>query len=231
MSRTNLTEQAARQLPSRDFGIVVAVDGHRMNETHGLYEFCIRFYSGYRAWQLFPAVSKLDVVRDYVAAQSLDTRQRTPAQQFARLTGRTIPAGTSRPAPRRAAPPGAPVSSVVTAPSSGAPVSSVVTAPSSGAPVSSVVTAPSSGASVSSVVTAPSSGAPVSSVVTAPSSGAPASPVVTTPPSGAPAVASQTRNARGPLTATPAAASAPPPATPAAGSALSRRRSPRRPAR
>lgn len=101
MSRTSIQEQAARQLPSRDFGIVVAVDAHRMNEVHGLPEFCIRFYSGYRAWQLYTSVSKLDVVKQYVADHHLDTRRRTPAQQFARLTGQTPAAAPVRPAPAR----------------------------------------------------------------------------------------------------------------------------------
>jgi hypothetical protein len=83
MSRTSLTEQAQRQLPSREFGIVVGVDSHRMNEAAGLYEFCVRFYSGYRAWQLYPYVQKLDAVKQYVAPHRLDTpsRKRTSVQQ------------------------------------------------------------------------------------------------------------------------------------------------------
>jgi hypothetical protein len=101
MSRTSVLEQAARQLPSRDFGIVVAVDGHRMNEAHGLLEFCIRFYSGYRAWQLFTSVAKLDVVKQYVAEHKLDTRRRTPAQQLRRLTGQAASDAPARPAPAR----------------------------------------------------------------------------------------------------------------------------------
>lgn len=103
MSRTSLAEQAQRQLPSREFGIVVAVDGHRMNEAAGLYELCIRFYSGYRAWQLYPHVHNLDVVKAYVAQHRLDTRKRTPAQQLLRLTGRRVP-GAPRPAPLRRTP-------------------------------------------------------------------------------------------------------------------------------
>ena len=90
MSRTTLEAQAARQLPSRDFDIVVGIDAHRMNEAHGHLEFCIRFYSGYRAWQLYPDVCKLDVVTRYVAAHSLDVRKRTPAQQLLRLSGQHV---------------------------------------------------------------------------------------------------------------------------------------------
>jgi hypothetical protein len=103
MSRTSLTEQADRQLPSRDFGIVVAVDSHRMNDAHGLYEFCIRFYSGYRAWQLYPQVEKLDVVKEYVAKHQLNTRKQTPVQVFGRLTGQYV-SGSPRPAPRNRPP-------------------------------------------------------------------------------------------------------------------------------
>jgi len=99
MSRTSIAEQAARQLPSRDMGIVVAVDGHRMNESQGLYEFCIRFYSGYRAWQLYPYVAKLDVVKQYVSAHNLNTRKQTPAQQLHRLTGQLAATPSPRPAP------------------------------------------------------------------------------------------------------------------------------------
>jgi len=102
MSRTSLEEQAERQLPSRDFGIVVAVDAHRMNDTHGLFEFCVRFYSGYRAWQLFSSVSNLDVVKAYVELHKLNTRKQTPAQQYLRLTGQSPTA--ARPAPNRSAP-------------------------------------------------------------------------------------------------------------------------------
>jgi hypothetical protein len=100
MSRTTVEEQAERQLPSRDFGIIVGVDSHRMNDAHGLYEFCIRFYSGYRAWQLFPYVQHLDVVKQYISEHHLNTRKQTPAQQFTRLTGQSpLP---PRPTPRRA---------------------------------------------------------------------------------------------------------------------------------
>ena len=110
MSRTTLTEQAARQLPSRDFGIVVGVDGHRMNEAQGLYELCIRFYSGHRAWQLYPYVEKLDVVRQYVLEHTLNTRKQTPSQQYTRLTGKrasTTPPISVRPTPRRTTTPAA----------------------------------------------------------------------------------------------------------------------------
>ena len=98
MSRTSLEAQAARQLQSRDYDIVVAVDGHRMNEVHGHFEFCIRFYSGYRAWQLYPDVCKLDIIVKYVAEHSLDVRRRTPAEQLQRLTGQKA---APRPAPKR----------------------------------------------------------------------------------------------------------------------------------
>jgi hypothetical protein len=99
MSRTTVEEQAERQLPSRDFGIIVGVDSHRMNDAHGLYEFCIRFYSGYRAWQLFPYVQNLDVVKSYIAEHRLNTRKQTPAQQLNRLTG--LNPAISRPPPNR----------------------------------------------------------------------------------------------------------------------------------
>ena len=67
MSRTSPAEQAQRQLPSADFGIVTSIVAHRNNEIHGLLEFCIRFYSGYHAWQLYPDCKHLDVVKKYVA--------------------------------------------------------------------------------------------------------------------------------------------------------------------
>ena len=117
MSRTSLVEQAQRQLPSGDFGIVVACDSHRMNEAHGLYEFCIRFYSGYRAWQLYTSVHQLDTVKAYIALHNLNTRQRTPLQQTARLTGQHPP--TQRPLPRRAV--AAPATRTTTTPSVPAP--------------------------------------------------------------------------------------------------------------
>jgi len=98
MSRTTIEAQAARQLPSRDFDIVVGIDAHRMHEAHGHLEFCIRFYSGYRAWQLYPDVCKLDIVVRYVAEHKLDVRKRTPAQQLVRLSGQHV---APRQAPRR----------------------------------------------------------------------------------------------------------------------------------
>lgn len=101
-SRMSVTEQAARQLPSRDVGIAVAVDSHRMNEAQGQLEFCMS-YSGYHAWQLFPFVQHLDVVKAYVAAHKLDTSKRTPVQQSMRLTGQRSPP-TASPAPRREPP-------------------------------------------------------------------------------------------------------------------------------
>jgi len=110
MSRTSLPEQAARQLPSRDFGIIVGVDGHRMSDTHGQFEFCIRFYSGYRAWQLFPYVQNLDVVKQYVILHKLNTRKQTPVQQFGRLTGqKAVHATVERPMPQRTIAPAAPL--------------------------------------------------------------------------------------------------------------------------
>ena len=99
-SRTSLPEQQARQLESREFGIVAGVDAHRMNEAQGLYEFCIRFYSGYRAWQLYPFVQKLDVVKAYVAEHGLNVRKQTPDAQFARLTGQR-PSAARPPRKRR----------------------------------------------------------------------------------------------------------------------------------
>jgi hypothetical protein len=101
MTRTTLEEQAQRQLPSRDFGIVVGVDTHRMNDAHGLYEFLVRFYSGYRAWQLFPHCQNLDVVKAYVAEHKLNTRKQTPQSQFTRLTGKSPVPAADRPTPNR----------------------------------------------------------------------------------------------------------------------------------
>ena len=85
MSRTTLAEQAQRQLPSSEYLIVTGVDGHRMNELHGQLEFCVRYYSGNRAWRLYPDVQNLDVVKQYVAEHKLNTRKQTPSQQYARL--------------------------------------------------------------------------------------------------------------------------------------------------
>ena len=73
-----------------------------MNETHGLYEFYIRLYSGNRAWQLFASVHQPDTVKAYIALHNLNTRQRTPLQQTARLTGQHPP--TLRSLPRRTVP-------------------------------------------------------------------------------------------------------------------------------
>jgi hypothetical protein len=126
MSRTSLAEQAQRQLPSREFGIIVAVDGHRMNEAAGLFEFCIRFYSGYRAWQLYPYVQNMTLVKEYIAEHRLDTRKKTPAQQLVRLTGRRVP-GAPRPAPHKKADTEAQL--LVPAPAVAPPVPSPVPAP------------------------------------------------------------------------------------------------------
>ena len=95
MSRTSPAEQAQRQLPSADFGIVTSVVAHRNNDIHGLLEFCIRFYSGYHAWQLYPDCKHLDVVKQYVALHKLNTRQQTPNLQYSRLTGQTAPQSTT----------------------------------------------------------------------------------------------------------------------------------------
>ena len=103
MSRTSLVEQQQRQLPSRDLLIVTGVDGHEMNIAHGLYQFYVRFYSGYHAWKLYPEVQHLDVVKDYVALHRLNTRKQTPVQQFARITGQSALPST-RPAPAARAP-------------------------------------------------------------------------------------------------------------------------------
>jgi len=67
MSRTSLQAQAQRQLPSRDLLIVTGVDGHRMNEKLGFSSFCICFYSGFRAWRLYPEVQNLDAVKHVCA--------------------------------------------------------------------------------------------------------------------------------------------------------------------
>ena len=76
------------------------VDTHRMNEAQGLYEFYIRFYSGYHDWKLYPEVQGLDAVMHYVKLHSLyrDTRQQTPLLQYARLTGRAAVPSRSAPA-------------------------------------------------------------------------------------------------------------------------------------
>ena len=103
MSQTTLAEQAQRQLPSSDMGIVVAVDGHRLNAQLGVYEFCIRFYSGFRAWRLYSDVQNLDVVKQYIALHKINTRKQTPAQQFTSLTGQRPPT-TPRPLPTRSLP-------------------------------------------------------------------------------------------------------------------------------
>ena len=105
MSRTTIEEQAQRQLPSRDMLIVSGVDGHRMNDCLGLLEFCIRFYSGVRQWKLYPEVRNLDVVKQYVAEHKLNTRQKTPVQQFGSSSSSRKPvAKAPRPLPKRQAP-------------------------------------------------------------------------------------------------------------------------------
>jgi hypothetical protein len=105
MSRTSLQAQAQRQLPSRDLLIVTGVDGHRMNEKLGFYEFCICFYSGFRAWRLYPEVQNLDAVKKYVQEHKLNTRRKTPSQQYATLVSSSaavpITVQTSRPLPSR----------------------------------------------------------------------------------------------------------------------------------
>ena len=69
----------------------MAVETHEMNHALGLYNFCLRFYSGYRAWQLWPDCKHLDVVQAYVAKHGLNTRKQTPAAQLTTLTGQRAP--------------------------------------------------------------------------------------------------------------------------------------------
>jgi len=104
MSRTSLIEQQQRQLPSSDLLIVTGVEDHRMNDAQGLYEFYIRFYSGYHAWKLYPEVQNIDLVKDYVSRHRLNARKQTPALQFTRITGQHAPpsAPRARPASSRA---------------------------------------------------------------------------------------------------------------------------------
>ena len=96
MSRTTLAEQAQRQLPSSEYLIVIGVDGHRMNEIHGKLELCVRYYSGNRAWLLFPDVQRLDLVKQYVAEHKLNTRKQTPSQQYARLVRSSVSVTNNR---------------------------------------------------------------------------------------------------------------------------------------
>ena len=58
-----------------------------MNEAHGHCEYCIRFYSSFRAWQLYPDAQKLDVIKQYVATHNINTRKHTPTSQLSRLAG------------------------------------------------------------------------------------------------------------------------------------------------
>ena len=104
MSRTSLQAQAQRQLPSRDLLIVTGVDGHRMNEKLGFLEFCICFYSGFRAWRLYPEVQNLDAVKQYVKEHRLNTRRKTPSQQYSTLVSHAaapLSVQVSRPLPAR----------------------------------------------------------------------------------------------------------------------------------
>jgi len=91
MSRTTLAEQAQRQLPSSEYLIVIGVD-----EIHGKLELCVRYYSGNRAWLLFPDVQRLDLVKQYVAEHKLNTRKQTPSQQYARLVRSSVSVTNNR---------------------------------------------------------------------------------------------------------------------------------------
>ena len=103
MPRTNLSEQAQHHLPSRDLRTVTGGDAHFTNEAHGYLEICIRFYSGLCACRLYPEVRNLDIVKQYVAEHNLNTRKKTPTQQFTRLAGQSALVA-QRPLLSRAAP-------------------------------------------------------------------------------------------------------------------------------
>ena len=213
MSRSSLPEQAGRQLPSRDFGIVVAVDGHQLDETLGELVFAIRFYAGATFWRPFSEVAHLDVVKRYVADHGLETRKLTPAQQYARLTGRrALSSGAAAAASAPAASAASTVrasASVAAAASAPAPVTAAALdatlAAGARAPAATAASAPVSAAATASA----SEPAPVAAAASAPAPRRASSPAAAGVSASAPSPAP--RRASSPAAAA-ASASAPSPA-------------------